>query len=315
MFHTRQTIQRRAPLAIGLLALTCSPALALDYVFSDMGGLSNLVNPISTRGINNLGHVAGFQGEAAVVWNGSAWNPLPNLAGTSSSQAWGLNDVGQVVGHSVPAGVDAAIPVRWHNGVPTQLDSLVQGVNYDFPAAINNSGQVLGMYWTGTTVRPATWAAGGTALTELPTLGGTSGYAWYNAINDAGDMVAPTNTADDDALRATAYVDGVAHDLGTLGGLNSEASGINNSGQIVGVANNADDTPRPAFLEQLSVGSHRSWDLGRARRDGARHQRQWPDCRMERYGGRRLTFDAVGSWANHRLDAIHSSRADGRWVA
>jgi len=32
-----------------------------------------------------------------------------------------------------------------------------------------------------------------------------------------------------------------------LGGLNSEASGINNSGQIVGVANNADETPRPVI--------------------------------------------------------------------
>jgi len=199
---TRNNLSQAVALAV--LALAVNQAQASSYTFSDLGGLSNLDNPIFTRGINNLGHVAGFQGASAVVWNGSSWNALANLNGTDNSQAYGINDSGQIAGFSYLTGVDAYIPVRWDNGVPTQLDSLISGVNYDFPAAINNSGQVFGMYWNGTAVRPGTWASGGTALTVLPTLGGGSGYVWYNAINEAGEMVAPTNTTGDDALHATA---------------------------------------------------------------------------------------------------------------
>jgi probable HAF family extracellular repeat protein len=247
-----RSIKKNPIVAIGLMAFAVTPAHAVNYSFSDMGGLSDLANPIHAYGINNLGQVVGGQrysagGSSAVQWNGSTWTPLANLAGSSDSDAWDINDSGQVVGYSTPTGVDAAIPVRWDNGVPTQLDSLVPGVNYDFPATINNSGQVYGMYWDGAAVRPAIWAAGGTALTVLPTLGGSSGYVWYDAINEAGQMVAPTNTTGDDAVHATAYINSAIYDLGTLGGLNSEAAGINNSGQIVGVANNADETQRPVI--------------------------------------------------------------------
>ncbi len=38
MITTRQILQRSALMAIGLLAITGSPALAQNYVFSDMGG-------------------------------------------------------------------------------------------------------------------------------------------------------------------------------------------------------------------------------------------------------------------------------------
>lgn len=37
MITTRQILQRSALMAIGLLAITGSPALAQNYVFSDMG--------------------------------------------------------------------------------------------------------------------------------------------------------------------------------------------------------------------------------------------------------------------------------------
>ncbi len=252
MITTRQTLQRSALVAIGLLALTGSPALAQSYVFSDMGGLSNLDNPVYIRGINNLGQVVGGQGASAVQWNGSAWTALANPDGTYFSQAWGNNDSGQVVGFSVPTGVDASLPVRWDNGVPTLLDSVN---SYDSPSAINNSGQIVGTMWSNQqTLYPATWAAGGTAMTQLPTLGGDTGYVYFNhSINEAGDIVGETQLPGGEALHATAWIGGTTYDLGTLGGTNSEANGINNAGQIVGDAMDAGDINRPVIWESVTA--------------------------------------------------------------
>jgi uncharacterized membrane protein len=256
MTTTRQTLQRSALLAIGVLALTGSPALAQSYVFSDMGGLSNLDNPVYTRGINNLGQVVGIQnfsagGSSAVLWNGSTWNPLASPAGTSDAGATSINDFGQIAGYAVPTGVDASFGVRWDNGVPTPLDTLN---NYDIAYSINSSGQIAGLIWSNQqTSHPATWAAGGTAMTELPTLGGSNGYIFNShAINNAGDMVGATNTNNDDANHGTAWIGGVTYDLGTLGGTNSEANGINKAGQIVGDAMLAGDITRPVIWDSFS---------------------------------------------------------------
>jgi uncharacterized membrane protein len=261
--RSKKTKQIKSLIAFGWLVVTASPILAVDYSFSDLGGLSDLANPTFYHGINNHGHLVGGQfysagGSLAVQWNGSTWTPLANLAGSSDSDASGINDSGQVVGKSPPTGVDAATPVRWDNGVPTQLNSLVPTPS-DFAAATSNKGQVFGMYWNGSALRPRTWAAGGMELTELPPLGGSSGYKWFNGINEAGEMVATTNTTGDNALHATAFINGDAFDLGTLEGSNIEAASINNSGQILGVAN---DTPRPVIWNDYLIAPTKLGTLG-----------------------------------------------------
>lgn len=98
---------------------------------------------------------------------------------------------------------------------------------------INNSGEVAGtsainsIYYSNATV----WYS--TVPTYLAPLGG--GYVWseVHGINSTGEVVGATNS--NGAIHATLWYSGNTADLGTLSGtVESRATGINDSGQIVG---------------------------------------------------------------------------------
>lgn len=80
------------------------------------------------------------------------------------------------------------------------------------------------------------------SVTDLGTLGGNNSFPW--GINDRGQVVGWSETPDIDpntgfpTFRAFLWNKGVMHDLGTLGGQNSQArlGGINSEGQVVGEA-------------------------------------------------------------------------------
>ncbi len=69
-------------------------------------------------------------------------------------------------------------------------------------------------------------------MTDLGTLGGTVSYGY--GINDAGQVVGQSVTADDGVYHAFLFSEGTMIDLGTLGGLMSYAYSINDAGQVVG---------------------------------------------------------------------------------
>jgi probable HAF family extracellular repeat protein len=82
------------------------------------------------------------------------------------------------------------------------------------------------------------------------------------AINSSGEVVGGESTSiysgTDTVTHAFLWHDGTMMDLGTLGGDNSYASGINDAGQIVGVSDSAEidqygDHPQHAFLWQNGV--------------------------------------------------------------
>jgi probable HAF family extracellular repeat protein len=128
--------------------------------------------------------------------------------------------------------------------------------------AVNNYGQVVGWSYSDTggyqaflinpTVdldgSPIAWfaddGAGNNALmTALGTLPGADGESfgtnsWARDINDAGLIVGEADTGDYET-HAFLYKDGALLDLGTLGGADSSACAINETGQIVGWAYNA----------------------------------------------------------------------------
>jgi probable HAF family extracellular repeat protein len=136
------------------------------------------------------------------------------VAGAENTLGWGINAAGQVTGYAGTPGEDA----------------------------------VTGFVWNPTTPNGPTGA-----LHRLDTLGGY--FAWGIGINASGQVSGLAATADDEAEHATLWIPtipngstGTLHDLGTLGGSYSQASGINDSGQLTGYSDLPGDEESHAIV-------------------------------------------------------------------
>jgi probable HAF family extracellular repeat protein len=90
-------------------------------------------------------------------------------------------------------------------------------------------------------------------VTDLGTLGGP--YSYGLGINASGQVTGYSYTAGYAAAGAFLWTptspngaSGMMHDLGTLGGIDSIGTGINDSGQVTGFANTSGDAANHAFL-------------------------------------------------------------------
>jgi probable HAF family extracellular repeat protein len=166
---------------------------------------------------------------------------LGTLGGGTLSEGRGINNAGQVVGHSrTAAGVYRAF--IFSDGAMQDLGTL--GGTESFGFGINNTGQVVGTSQTaGGGWRAFLYSNG--AMQDLGIFDdGTASYG--QSINDAGQIVGSADTAG--GRRAFLYSNGAMQDLGTLGGTFSEGTGINNAGQVVGISNTTGNFALHAFL-------------------------------------------------------------------
>ena len=216
------------------LAMAAITSAQTTYTVTDIGTFGGALT--SATGINSSGDVVGFSGtptgDHAFLWHNGTMTDLGTLGGSCCSTAYGINDSGTVVGVS---GAYSDTPfVYTSNSGMVRLGPFYP-LTLNEVDAINGTGQIVGqgqdfnvpcaqfvamIYYNGTVQRLAS--------TEC-------GDSWAVAVNASGQAAGFTYDFDPNNRHACLYSGGHVTDLGTLPGWSSsEATGINNSGQIVG---------------------------------------------------------------------------------
>ena len=180
------------------------------FLWSASGGMSDLGKNVNGDAINDSGEIMDFFDS---LWDGKKWISLGNLPGGTLSYALGLNNDGQVVGHTMNGDGTFEEGYLWSPSKPNGAKGTMTGLGYfdttspgvSDALAVNSKGWVTG------------WA-------ENDDLNGGAAHAFIWAPS------APNATT------------GTMVDLGTLannptlGRLASEGVAINNSGIVVGAA-------------------------------------------------------------------------------
>jgi len=214
------------------------------FLYSSATGMTNLgtlSGVSSATGINSGGQVAGNSGDYAFLYSSSTGMSSLGSLGGGWSDAYGINDSGQVVGDSYTASyADHAFLYSSSKGM-TDLGTL--GGSTSTAYGINNSGQIVGDSYTASGADHAFLYNSGSSsakMLDLGTMGGADSQA--NAINNGGQIVGWSDTASG-ASHAFLYTYSsgsatmtAADDLGTLGGSTSDALAINNDAEVVGLS-------------------------------------------------------------------------------
>lgn len=180
------------------------------------------------------------------------------VVGAADSQAWGLNNLGTVVGRTFDPSFNSYRAFVNTGTGPVDLGTF--GGTNSMAAAVNDAGQIVGSADNaGGQSRAFVYQNG--SMTDLGTFGGNGSHGW--GINAAGTTVgsalAPENPDDFSGERAFVRPPGgTLQDIGTLPGFSSAfatAADINNHGQIVGASGQEGpgDPPVHPFLYSNGV--------------------------------------------------------------
>jgi probable HAF family extracellular repeat protein len=237
--------------------------VASVYNVTDLGVLGGDQKSIAYA-LDGFGRVAGVsilnQNDSAsarrpFLWDNSQQPKMADLGtlGGDSATASSLNNFGTAAGNSTTAAGDTHAFV-WHddNGNhasdPGEMKDLgtLSGDVLSTAFGVNDSGQVVGLSESiFLTDRAFVWSNGTmSALAASSNPNNLRPIAAY-AVNNAGQIVgvAATSTGASHAYRLNG---GTLTDLGTLGGRNSFANGINEAGMVVGNAELSANSASPA---------------------------------------------------------------------
>ena len=196
------------------------------------------------------------------VWRNGAMMSLPPFPGGDISEAFGVNNSGQVVGVAETGNQDPTClrPQKLdYYGVVWNADGSMQplppypGDRVSAAVGINNSGQVVGGSGPCASLSPSIavhallWQNG--TPEDLGNLGGTTNNVAFR-INGQGQIVGFSGLAGNVTAHAFIWQNGVMTDLKTLiGDVFSIGYSINDNGQVVGQSCDANSNCR-AFLWQ-----------------------------------------------------------------
>ena len=244
------------------------------YAIEWSGGKIIKLGPGAAFGINNVGQVVG-ESVGATEWSGGSVINLGGLPGYRISEVVGINDAGQAVGYSevgkltyatewsgssiIDLGPGAAFGINnvgqvvgesvgatateWSGGSVINLGGL-PGSTFSEASSINDAAQAVGFSLVDGQAFATEWSGG-----KVIDLGGLPGSASSVAegINDAGQVVGYSLVGGN--IYATEWSGGSVITLG--GYVNSVAIGINDAGQAVGYS---DLVPEPSTWAMMLVG-------------------------------------------------------------
>lgn len=250
-----ETAIKKLPVVCGIAALmtlemNAKATAASFYDITDLGILPGATRSYAS-GLNDLGQVVGTlygdRYQRAFLWSQN--DGMRDLGFLQSqypySSASGINNLGQVVGtvdgYFAEYLLAGSRPFFWSQ----DTDMLGLALNSDykdgFGTAINNLGQVLGNVQGGSTSISFVWSEG-TGETYLDSSLGDNQYLYANDINDYGQLVGRiSNYYPTESRAVLSSINGSITEIGTLPARDfSNASLINNVGQVIGTSYNLD---------------------------------------------------------------------------
>ena len=225
-------------------------------VMKDLGTLgSNAIAPSSSaQAINDAGQIAGYstasnsaQHVHAFLYSGGVMTDL--TPGTNDSKAYGINNLGKVVGETqIPDFQQFGNPNRafvYSNGTLTTLSAPTGKGSVAY--GINDSSQTVGNYTTNFDFMVTNDFGTNTAFlydngvtNNLSAVGGLGTLRAYTAvaINNQEQVTGYAVNSSNTIRHAYLYSGGGMTDLGTLDSVrtNTEGLALNNLGQVVGTA-------------------------------------------------------------------------------
>jgi len=236
-----------APLlaATAILCISGAPenrgVVPFSYSITDLGTLGGFSSV--ALDINELGHVCGGADRTdgnrhGFFWKDGVMTDLGTL-GHSQSEAWGINNQDQVVGLSSGNG-NLAGGFLWQGG---QISEISPNNVYKDALALNDAGQVVGQFHSNSGDGDHAYRWQNDVLLDLDAPGAQS-LAW--GINQNGVVVGSSSAVSPPG--PFRWENGAMIGLGTLGGTVGSASGINDSGDIVGWSLRAGSSQKHAFL-------------------------------------------------------------------
>jgi probable HAF family extracellular repeat protein len=197
------------------------------------------------RSINESGQITGgtnFSQGMAFLYDPETLSvrPLGTLSGYSSSQGFGINNLGDIAGVAYNNGRERAFLRTTTRGM---IDLGTLGGSDSEAYGINDLGIVTGFARVADGSRRAFVYDG--IMREIGTLGGTQSIGY--AINDKAHVTGHSSLSGFQPSHAF-YFDGTMRDLGTLGGASSAGLAINTHGTIVGSSSLAGPPLEAAFI-------------------------------------------------------------------
>jgi probable HAF family extracellular repeat protein len=218
------------------------------FVYTNAGGMVALPSlpdrPRSVaRDINDAGLVVGSANMGgtdlghAVLWSGGSAQDLGTLGTGLYSEAWGVNNLGQVVGWSFTNGGSGLSGVHGFLHTAAQgLVDLTPDSDTGYALDINDAGQVTGYKTAFGGYHAFRWQEG--SFVDLGVLPGFAhSFGW--AVGTTGEVVGSLTSDSGNTEHFFRYRDGTGiQDLGGVGEHNV-ALGINGSGTVVGTKGNS----------------------------------------------------------------------------